>query len=138
MEALRDVAWELRGISKAFGPVLANDEVSIALRRGHIHGLVGENGCGKSTLIKTLCGAHQPDQGTILHNGAPVVLRDTLAARSFGVATVFQEFSLVPGMTVAENVFLGRWPGPAYERGLAHDAQGDAPRPDRTRAQHLP
>ena len=117
MEALRDVAWELRGISKAFGPVLANDDVSIALRRGHIHGLVGENGCGKSTLIKTLCGAHQPDQGTILHNGVTVALHDTLAARSFGIATVFQEFSLVPGITVAENVFLGRWPGTATSVG---------------------
>ena len=111
MDVADDVAWELSGISKAFGPVLANDDVSIVLRRGQIHGLVGENGSGKSTLIKTLCGAHHPDRGTILHNSAPVVLHDTLASRSFGIATVFQEFSLVPGMSVAENVFLGRWPG---------------------------
>ena len=111
MTAPSDVAWELRRISKSFGPVLANDDVSIALRRRQIHGLVGENGSGKSTLIKTLCGAHHPDRGAILHNGAPVVLHDTLTARSLGIATVFQEFSLIPGMTVAENVFLGRWPG---------------------------
>jgi len=115
MNAPADVAWELKGISKAFGPVLANDDVSIALRRGQIHGLVGENGSGKSTLIKTLCGAHQPDQGVICHDGVPVVLHDTLAARSLGIATVFQEFSLVPGVTVAENVFLGRWPGSALK-----------------------
>ena len=117
MNAANDVAWELKGISKSFGPVLANDEVSIALLRRQIHGLVGENGSGKSTLIKTLCGAHQADEGIILHDGAPVVLNSTLAARSLGVATVFQEFSLVPGMTVAENVFLGRWPGPATRVG---------------------
>jgi len=113
VDADTDVAWQFKRISKAFGPILANDEVSIALRRRQIHGLVGENGSGKSTLIRTICGAHRPDSGDILHNGALVALHDTLAARSLGIATVFQEFSLVPGMTVAENVFLGRWPGPA-------------------------
>jgi ABC-type sugar transport system ATPase subunit len=103
--------WELRGIRKTFGPVVANDEVSLVLRRGQIHGLVGENGSGKSTLIKTLCGAHQPDAGTILHEGQPVRLDSTLAARALGIATVFQEFSLVPHISVAENIFLGRWLG---------------------------
>jgi ribose transport system ATP-binding protein len=106
-----DVVWELRGIRKTFGPVLANDDVSLALRRGQIHGLVGENGSGKSTLIKTLCGVHQPDAGAILHEGRPVRLDDPLAARALGIATVFQEFSLVPHMSVAENIFLGRWLG---------------------------
>jgi ribose transport system ATP-binding protein len=111
MNASEDVAWELQGVCKTFGTVLANDNVSLALRRRQIHGLVGENGSGKSTLIRTLCGAHQPDSGTILHDGTPVVLRGTPVARSLGIATVFQEFSLVPDLTVAENVFLGRWPG---------------------------
>jgi ABC-type sugar transport system ATPase subunit len=105
------ITWELRGIRKTFGPVVANDEVSLALRRGQIHGLVGENGSGKSTLIRTLCGAHQPDAGTILHEGKPVRLDSPFAARALGIATVFQEFSLVPHITVAENIFLGRWPG---------------------------
>lgn len=105
------VVWELRGITKSFGPVLANDNVSIALRRGEIHGLVGQNGSGKSTLVKTLCGAHPADSGTILHDGRPVHIASPLAARALGIATVFQEFSLVPNMTVAENIFLGRWPG---------------------------
>jgi ribose transport system ATP-binding protein len=105
------IAWELRGIRKTFGPVVANDNVSLALRRGQIHGLVGENGSGKSTLIRALCGAHQPDAGTILHEGQPVRLDSPLAARALGIATVFQEFSLVPHITVAENIFLGRWPG---------------------------
>src|SRR5262249_25258492 len=106
-----DVIWELRDIRKAFGPVVANDNVSLILRRGQIHGLVGENGCGKSTLIRTLSGAHQADSGTILHNGSAVAIRGTAVARALGIATVFQEFSLVPGMTVAENIFMGRWPG---------------------------
>jgi ABC-type sugar transport system ATPase subunit len=105
------IVWELRGIRKTFGPVVANDDVSLALRRGQIHGLVGENGSGKSTLIKTLCGAHQPDAGSILHEGHPVRLDSPLAARALGIATVFQEFSLVPHMSVAENIFLGRWLG---------------------------
>jgi ABC-type sugar transport system ATPase subunit len=111
METPDGIVWELRGIRKTFGPVVANDDVSLALRRGQIHGLVGENGSGKSTLIKTLCGAHYPDAGTILHEGKPVRLDNTLAARALGIATVFQEFSLVPHMTVAENIFLGRWLG---------------------------
>jgi ribose transport system ATP-binding protein len=105
------VAWELRNIRKAFGPVIANDDVSLVLRRGQIHALVGENGSGKSTLIKTLCGAHRPDAGTILRAGEPVRLDSPLTARSLGIATVFQEFSLIPHLTVAENIQLGRWPG---------------------------
>lgn len=105
------VAWELRNIRKTFGPVVANDDVSLVLHRDQIHGLVGENGSGKSTLIKTLCGVHRPDAGTILRDGRPVHLDHPLTARSLGVATVFQEFSLVPDLTVAENIQLGRWPG---------------------------
>lgn len=126
MTGAGDIVWELRGIRKAFGPVVANDDVSLVLRREQIHGLVGENGSGKSTLIKTLCGAHRPDAGAILHDGKPVVLQDTLAARSLGIATVFQEFSLVPDMTVAENIFLGRWPGVSLKvdwRGMRESAR---------------
>jgi ribose transport system ATP-binding protein len=111
MHAPADVAWELRNIRKTFGPVIANDDVSLELKRGQVHGLVGENGSGKSTLIKTLCGVHRPDAGTILCGGQPVVLDHPLMARSFGIATVFQEFSLVPHLSVAENILLGRWPG---------------------------
>lgn len=113
MDASDGIAWELRNIRKAFGPVLANDDVSLVLHRGQIHGLVGENGSGKTTLIKTLCGAHRPDAGTILREGKPVHVDNPLVARSLGVATVFQEFSLVPHLTVAENILLGRWPGSA-------------------------
>jgi ribose transport system ATP-binding protein len=108
------VAWELRNIRKTFGPVVANDDVSLALHRGQIHGLVGENGSGKSTLIKTLCGVHRPDAGAVLCDGRPVQLDHPLTARALGVATVFQEFSLVPNLTVAENIQLGRWPGGSF------------------------
>jgi ribose transport system ATP-binding protein len=114
MHAAEGVAWELRNICKTFGPVIANDDVSLVLRHGQVHGLVGENGSGKSTLIKTLCGVHSPDSGTILRGGIPVQLDHPVAARSFGIATVFQEFSLVPHLSVAENIQLGRWPGGAF------------------------
>jgi ABC-type sugar transport system ATPase subunit len=103
-------AWEVVGLTKRFAGITAVNGVSIRIRSGEIHGLVGENGSGKSTLIKMLSGAHQPDEGTILRGGVPVVLPDPSHARSMGVATVFQEFSLVPSLSVAENIFLGRLP----------------------------
>src|SRR5689334_7946874 len=103
-------AWELVDIVKRYPGVLANDHVSIRINAGEIHGLLGENGSGKSTLIKVLCGAHQPDGGRILCRGEPVALPSPSAARAAGIATVFQEFSIVPTLTVAENVHLGRWP----------------------------
>jgi ribose transport system ATP-binding protein len=102
--------WELRRICKSFPGVRANDDISLRLQAGEIHGLLGENGCGKSTLIKILSGVNQPDSGQILHRGRAVVLSGPTAARSEGVATVFQEFSLIPQLTVAENIFMGRHP----------------------------
>ena len=103
-------AWALVDIVKRYPGVVANDRVSIRLYAGEIHGLVGENGSGKSTLIKVLSGAHPPDEGCILKRGEAIVLANPIAAREAGVSTVFQEFSLVPTLTVAENVHLGRWP----------------------------
>ncbi|MGK9170707.1 sugar ABC transporter ATP-binding protein [Inquilinus limosus] len=111
MPASGEIVWELRNISKTYPGVVANDNVSIRLRSGEIHGLLGENGSGKSTLIKVLSGAHKPDAGTILRHGQQVLLSSPLRARELGIATVFQEFSLIPGLTVAENIYLGRWPG---------------------------
>jgi ABC-type sugar transport system ATPase subunit len=102
--------WEFVDVSKAYPGVLANDRVCIKLLAGSIHGLLGENGCGKSTLIKTLSGVQQPDSGQILFNGQPVVISDPQAARQLGIATVFQEFSIVPTLSVGENIFLGNMP----------------------------
>ena len=102
--------WSLQGITKSFPGVTANDNISLDLMPGEIHGLLGENGCGKSTLIKILSGVQQPDRGSILHKGQPVHLENPAAARHTGIATVYQEFSLVPYLTVAENISLGQHP----------------------------
>ncbi|MEO9826319.1 MAG: sugar ABC transporter ATP-binding protein [Paracoccaceae bacterium] len=102
--------WEFVDISKAYPGVLANDKVCIKLLPGSIHGLLGENGCGKSTMIKTLSGVQQPDSGRILHDGQPVTINDPQMARDLGIATVFQEFSIVPTLSVGENIFLGNMP----------------------------
>jgi ribose transport system ATP-binding protein len=100
--------WELRSISKSFPGVQALDDVSISIVSGEIHALLGENGSGKSTLAKCIAGAHQPDSGLILYHGTPIEFSHPLEARAQGVATIYQEFSVVPTLTVAENIFLGR------------------------------
>jgi ribose transport system ATP-binding protein len=102
--------WELRAIHKAFPGVEALVDVSLSLESGRIHALVGENGSGKSTLAKCLTGAHQPERGEILHRGAQVVLHDPGRAQELGVTAFYQEFSLVPSLSVAENICLGRLP----------------------------
>jgi ABC-type sugar transport system ATPase subunit len=102
--------WELRNVTKTFPGAKANDNVSLAVFSGEIHGLLGENGCGKSTLIKLFAGAHQPDSGLILKEGVPISIATPAAARAKGIATVFQEFSIVPSLSVAENIWLGRLP----------------------------
>ncbi len=102
--------WKLVGIIKNFPGVKANDDVSLSLYPGEIHGLLGANGCGKTTLTKIFSGVHQPDAGTILLNDKPIKMDTPTVARAHGIATVFQEFSLVPSLTVKENIFLGRLP----------------------------
>ncbi len=102
--------WELKEVLKIFPAVKAMDRVNLKIYPGEIHALMGENGCGKSTLIKCLSGVHKPDGGFISHNGKNVTLESPIDARSHGVATIFQEFSLVPTLSVAENIFLGRLP----------------------------
>ncbi|MGW8376642.1 sugar ABC transporter ATP-binding protein [Streptomyces sp. ODS28] len=100
----------VQGLHKSFPGVRALDGVDFQLRAGEVHVLLGENGAGKSTLIKALSGAHRPDGGRITVDGAEVRIRSAQDAERLGIATIHQEFHLVPGMTVAENVFLGRQP----------------------------
>jgi ABC-type sugar transport system ATPase subunit len=102
--------WELRSVGKSFPGVRALDDVSLALRAGETHALLGENGSGKSTLARILSGVHQPDAGEIVHRGEPVTLPGPQDAQRRGVATFHQEFSLVPELGVAENIYLGRLP----------------------------
>src|SRR5438876_214604 len=99
---------EMRGISKSFPGVRALDDVSLSVNAGEVHCLLGQNGAGKSTLMRVLCGAQHPDAGEILLNGAPVRLKSPADARRLGIAVIFQEFSLVPYLDIAQNIFLGR------------------------------
>ena len=100
----------LRHAAKAFGAVQALADGSIELYAGEAHALVGENGAGKSTLVKILAGVHQPDSGTLLIDGKPAVLHGPAAARDAGIAVIYQEPTLFPDLTVAENIFMGRQP----------------------------
>jgi len=97
----------LRGISKRYPGVVANDGVSLDVAAGEIHAVLGENGAGKSTLVKIISGAVAADEGTIAFDGRPVAAADPAAARALGVAMVYQHFSLFDTLTVAENVALG-------------------------------
>jgi len=98
---------EMRGITKRFPGVLANDNVNFDLRAGEVHALLGENGAGKSTLMKILYGMYHPDEGEILVNGQPVKINSPTAAIQQGIGMIHQHFMLVPTLTVAENVALG-------------------------------
>ncbi|MET3650042.1 sugar ABC transporter ATP-binding protein [Phyllobacterium ifriqiyense] len=100
----------VEGICKSFIGFKALDSVDFAVRPGEIHALLGENGAGKSTLIKVLTGVHQPDSGVIKIDGQPVSVRDTQHAQNLGIGTVYQEVNLLPDMSVADNLFIGRQP----------------------------
>ena len=99
---------ELRGISKSFPGVQALADVSFSIWPGEVHMLLGENGAGKSSLMKVLCGAYAADAGEFWHRGERIEIRSPADARRFGIAVIFQEFSLVPYLSVAQNIFLGR------------------------------
>jgi galactofuranose transport system ATP-binding protein len=101
---------EIRGLSKGFPGVQALDNVDFTLRAGEVHALMGENGAGKSTLIKVLTGVYPRDAGVIRLDGIPVHPRSTKHAESLGVSTVYQEINLIPHLSVAENICLGRQP----------------------------
>ena len=94
------------GITKAFNGFVANDGISLRVRRGHVHALLGENGAGKSTLMKILYGVYRPDSGTIAIDGKPARIDSPADARAAGIGMVFQSFMLIPGFSVIENVAL--------------------------------
>lgn len=108
---------ELRGVGKRFPGVVALDGVDFSVRRGEIHALLGENGAGKSTLIKVLTGVHPADTGDFHLEGRRIRPRSPREAEELGISTVYQEVNLVPSLSVAENITLGRQPGWA---GLLH------------------
>ena len=110
---------ETRGISKRFGPTLANDRVSVAFRAGEVHALLGENGAGKTTLMSILSGMYHPDVGEILVDGRPVRIESPAAALRLGIGTVYQHFTLVPNLSVIENVVLGTDQGVVLDLGDA-------------------
>src|SRR3954453_17233680 len=101
-------AIEMRGITKRFGGVVANDNVSFAAHAGEVHALVGENGAGKSTLMSILSGGYKPDEGSVLINGQTVHFQSPRDAINHGIGMVYQHFMLVEPFTVAENALLGR------------------------------
>jgi ribose transport system ATP-binding protein len=116
----------MRGITKRFHGVLALDQVDLIVRPGEVHAIVGENGAGKSTLIKLLTGVHAPDAGEIRIDGHAVAFRNPHEAQQAGIATIYQEVNLVPTLSAAENICLGREPrtkiGTISWSGMAREA----------------
>jgi ribose transport system ATP-binding protein len=103
-----DVLLHLKNVTKRFPGVLALDKVNLDVRRGEVHGLVGENGAGKSTIIKAITGAHSPDDGEVWYDGAKLEHITPHKSMSLGIACIYQELNQIPHMTVYENIYLGR------------------------------
>ncbi len=116
-------AIELKGISKAFGPVQANRDISVAVPKGTIHGIIGENGAGKSTLMSILYGFYRADSGSIWIDGRETAIPDSQSAIRAGIGMVFQHFKLVQNFTVLENVILGAEDGPLLRASIAKARQ---------------
>lgn len=113
-------AIELKGISKAFGPVQANKDISISVQPGTIHGIIGENGAGKSTLMSILYGFYKADAGEIFIKGKKTLIPDSQAAIAAGIGMVFQHFKLVENFTVLENIILGAEDGAMLSTSLSN------------------
>jgi len=110
-----EYAVEMRNISKSFDGVHALDGVKLAVKQGEVHALMGENGAGKSTLIKILSGAYQADAGEVFIKGKNVEIRNTKDGNDNGIAVIYQEFALVPHLSVAENIFIDEF-GVKYQK----------------------
>jgi len=101
------MSLELRGITKRFGDLIANDSISLRVESGEIHALLGENGAGKSTLMNVVYGLLAPDEGKILVDEKEITINSPLDALAAGIGMVHQHFMLIPVFTVAENIVLG-------------------------------
>ncbi len=108
MGAQHTLVMEARGLVKRYGQVVALDGTDLELRAGEIMAVIGDNGAGKSSLIKALSGATIPDEGEILLDGKPIHFKSPMDARREGIETVYQDLAAAPAMTIAENLFLGR------------------------------
>jgi len=106
--ATQPLVMQAKGLTKRYGQVTALDGADFELRAGEILAVIGDNGAGKSSLIKCLSGATIPDEGQILLDGQPVQFRSPMDARRVGIETVYQDLAVAPAMTIAENLFLGR------------------------------
>ena len=127
MKARTETVLEMRGICKDFSGVTALADVNFELRRGEVHVLLGENGAGKSTLMKILSGAYQKSAGEIVLFGRPTEIRSPRHAQELGISIIYQELNLVPYLSAAENIFLGReptrYPGVIAQKNLVAAAQ---------------
>jgi ribose transport system ATP-binding protein len=101
---------EMENVSKTFPGVKALNNIHFNLKKGEVHSLVGENGAGKSTLLKILAGAYKKDAGTIKLDGVTVEMTDPKQALDMGISVIYQEFNLIPNLSIAENIFIGRAP----------------------------
>ncbi len=124
---------ELRNVTRRFGSVVALQDMSFAAYAGQVHCLLGDNGAGKSTLIKTLSGVHQPTEGEMLVDGHKVLFGSPREALDKGIATVFQDLSMIPLMSITRNFFLGREP----TRGVFPFRRLDAKKADAIVAEEL-
>ena len=107
---MSEILVSMEGIDKSFPGVHALDQARFELRAGEVHALVGENGAGKSTLMKILAGIYHKDAGQILYRGSEVVIPNPRAAQHLGISMIHQELNLMPHLTLAQNVFIGREP----------------------------
>ena len=131
---------QLEGITKGYLGVQALKGVSFSVKRGSIHALAGQNGAGKSTLVKILSGAETPDGGTIRLGGEVVKFREPTDAQAAGIHTIYQELSLVPSLSVAENIFLGTLPkkGSVVDWAQMQAKAARSARPRRLRPRRAP
>jgi galactofuranose transport system ATP-binding protein len=107
---MEDSILEIRNLTKKFEGVVAVDNVSFSVRSGEVHALMGQNGAGKSTVIKVLTGIYKADFGDIIYDGKKCTFNTALSAQHAGISTVYQELNMIPHLSVSENIFLGRYP----------------------------